>query len=183
MSIQRNQNALRPVVAPFDEAPEPIAAPAEPIERRADGTVSGSDAARALAAIAVRKRASRSALVSALGLAELAADSEFRPYRIAGDEFVAAHGEELARVAFGHVGPGPMSVVASAGLQLAASRFIADKAAATGDVKLWHLASTLANDSRQNLLAAYELSVREAKARLAGGDDAHLYETKKEPSK
>jgi hypothetical protein len=50
-------------------------------------------------------------------------------------------------------------------MQLAASRFVFDLAAVAGDPSLFHRASTLGNDSRQNLLAAYELAIREAKSR------------------
>jgi hypothetical protein len=65
----------------------------------------------------------------------------------------------------GGVGSGPSSMVASAALQLAASRFLFDQAGATGDAATFKLASQLANDSRQNLLASYELATREAAAR------------------
>jgi hypothetical protein len=56
-------------------------------------------------------------------------------------------------------------MVSSAALQLAASRWAFDRAAATDDAAMFKLGSALANDSRQNLLAAYELAVREGKAR------------------
>jgi hypothetical protein len=64
--------------------------------------------------------------------------------------------------------------VASAALQLAASRFAFE---VLGDMQL---GSRLANDSRQNLLAAHELCAREALSRpkapaavpwLTSGDD------------
>jgi hypothetical protein len=55
-------------------------------------------------------------------------------------------------------------VVASAALQLAASRYLFDLAG-QGNPDLFAVASKLANDSRQNLLAAHELCAREAKAR------------------
>jgi hypothetical protein len=57
--------------------------------------------------------------------------------------------------------------VASAALQLAASRWAFDKGAEQDDPALIKLGSALANDSRQNLLAAYEMAVREAAARKA----------------
>ena len=56
-------------------------------------------------------------------------------------------------------------MVASAALQLGASRYAFDKFAATADASWAKLGSSLANDSRQNLLAAYELATREAHAR------------------
>jgi hypothetical protein len=55
--------------------------------------------------------------------------------------------------------------VSTAALQLAASRYLSDQGGAGGDAKLLIDASKLANDSRQNLLAAHELAAREAKAR------------------
>ena len=52
--------------------------------------------------------------------------------------------------------------------------FAFDRAAEKGDVALMKLGSSLATDSRQNLLCAYELSVREAKLHLeANPPDAH----------
>jgi hypothetical protein len=54
--------------------------------------------------------------------------------------------------------------VESAGEQLAASRYLAAKASTTGDAGLFKQASNLANDARQNELAAWELAAREAKA-------------------
>jgi hypothetical protein len=66
----------------------------------------------------------------------------------------------LARdVGGGVCGTAPSSIIASAALQLAASRFAFE---VLGDMVL---GSRLANDSRQNLLAAHELVAREAQAR------------------
>ncbi len=68
----------------------------------------------------------------------------------------------LARTVGGGVcGPAPASIIASAALQLAASRFAYE---VLGDVAL---GSKLSNDSRQNLLAAHELCAREAQSRQA----------------
>lgn len=154
-------------VLPADEQPAPV--PAQPVRlnRRPDGTIADGETARLLGARGGAARVSRARLTSALGLADLAADAAFAPYRAEGDHFVKAHLSELARGAGGEVGPGPSSIVASAGLQLAASRFLSDRASKDGDAKLFAQASSLANDSRQNLLAAHEMAVREAKARIA----------------
>jgi hypothetical protein len=70
-----------------------------------------------------------------------------------------------ATVGGGRVGPGPASIVASASIQLGASRYLADLGAQMGSAKLLREAANLANDSRQNLLAAHELAAKEAKAR------------------
>jgi pimeloyl-ACP methyl ester carboxylesterase len=79
---------------------------------------------------------------------------------------------ELAAMAGGSCGIGPSSMVASAGLSLAASRYVFALAALERDpiakVKLFSLFAKLTAETRQNELAAYELAVREAKAR--GGD-------------
>ena len=167
MTVQRSQGQPRPMVAPLDELPEPQAAVAVPLARRCNGTVADSASARVLGARGGAAKASRARLLSASGLSELAADAAFGPYRTAGDAFVKEHLAALAAQAGGEVGPGPSSIVASAGVQLAASRFLSDRGMREGDAKLLQQASTLANDSRQNLLAAYELAVREAKARTA----------------
>jgi hypothetical protein len=101
-----------------------------------------------------------------MGLADLVADPNFAPYKRAAADFRRAQVRSLARtVGGGHCGPGPASMVASAAWQLAASRFLFD--AASGNVDRLVVASRLANDSRQNLLAAHELCAREAQARPA----------------
>jgi hypothetical protein len=107
-------------------------------------------------------------LIDSLGLTTLAAEATFAPYRTAAEEFVKAHLASLATQAGGMVGTGPSTMVASAGLQLAGSRWAFDQGGAAGDPALIKLGSTLANDSRQNLLAAYELATREAKGRPRG---------------
>jgi len=95
------------------------------------------------------------------------ADPRFEPYARAGRAFRRAQVTQLARtVGGGHCGPAPASFVASAAWQLAGSRFAFE---VLGDMVL---GSRLANDSRQNLLAAFELTAREAQAREAsGGND------------
>ncbi len=158
-------------VLPADELPAPIPADPVPVLRRKNGTVADSASAKALGARGGPARVARARLVSALGLVDLDAQAPFAPYRTAGDAFVESHLAELARQAGGEVGPGPSSIVASAAVQLTASRFFSDKAATTGDASLFALASSLANASRQNLLAAYELAVREAEARPRGPVD------------
>jgi hypothetical protein len=104
-------------------------------------------------------RARKTRLATRLRLSDTMADPAFEPYQRAAEGFKRAQVAWLAQsVGGGYVGPGPASIVASAALQLAASRFAFDH----GDHEL---GSKLANDSRQNLLAAHELVAREAKAR------------------
>ena len=71
---------------------------------------------------------------------------------------------ELATV-HGYVSAGAASLIASASLALCASRYLYEVAAATGDPETLKRASALANDARQNELAAWELATREAAAR------------------
>jgi hypothetical protein len=161
-------------VLPPNELPDPVppaeAPPTVPLVFRPNGKIADSSTARALGAKGGRVTQARTRLVAALGLAKLDENAAFAPYRRAGDAFVEQHLAALALQSGGEVGPAPATIVCSAGLQLAASRFLSDKGMQSGDAKLLQQASSLANDSRQNLLAAYELAVREAKAR----HEAHL---------
>jgi hypothetical protein len=101
------------------------------------------------------------------------ADSAFRPYKAAASSFRRAQCAELARaIGGGHCGPGPSSMVASAALQLAWSRFLSDTAAANGDPDMALAASKLADASRNNLLSAHELCAKEAAARPSSPGDA-----------
>jgi hypothetical protein len=161
-------------VSPADELPAPVPGEPAPVRRRRDGTVADAEAAKELGRKGGRRKAERRALTSALGLTKLDHDAAFAPYRTTGDLFVEQHLAELARVAGGNVGPGPASIVATAAVQLTASRFFSDKAMQSGDPSLFSLASSLGNASRQNLLAAYELAVREASARRDIGKSSVL---------
>jgi|HubBroStandDraft_2_1064218.scaffolds.fasta_scaffold137819_2 hypothetical protein len=163
-------------VLPADELPPPVAAAraedTRPLNRRHDGKIADSHTAKALGKMGGEAKARKVRLVDSLGLATIAEDSTFGPYRTAAEEFVRAHLASLATQAGGDVGTGPSTMVASAGLQLAASRWAFDQAALAGDPALMKLGSQLANDSRQNLLASYELATREAQARPRTPGDA-----------
>lgn len=159
---------MRVEVLPPDELPEPVAAHDDDVSgvtRRQDGTVATTEAARALGSRGGRVKAKGVRLARGLGIPLAIASEAFKPYRLSAHGFRRHHCAELARMAGGEVGSGPSSMIASAALQLAASRFMFDQAAVSGDPATFKLASQLANDSRQNLLAAYELAVREAAAR------------------
>jgi hypothetical protein len=71
---------------------------------------------------------------------------------------------ELAAV-HGYVSAGVSSLIASASLALCASRYLYELASEDGDAETLKRASALANDARQNELAAWELASREATAR------------------
>jgi hypothetical protein len=152
---------------PFDELarPDPQPEPSGPIERRADGTVAGSEAARELARLAVAKRQFTSRILRSLGLVALASDHAFAIYEAAGQDYADAYIATLARMFDGTCGEGPSSIVKTAGMQLAISRFFYDTGKQTGDAKLLGQASQLGNDSRVSAGAAYELQSREAEAR------------------
>lgn len=155
-------------VVPVDELGPSIPATDPPlagVTRRQDGTVDSSEAAKALGAKGGAVKARRVRLARSLGLSDLDQSEAFAPYRRSASAFRQHHAKELARLAGGVVSAGPCSMIASASLQLAASRFLFDQASRSGDAATFKTASSLANDSRQNLLAAYELATREAQAR------------------
>jgi|GEM_PF-1403981 hypothetical protein len=84
------------------------------------------------------------------------------------DDAEAFAEHEVQRLAMtvggGLCGAGPASLVQTAALQLASSRYLWS----LGSSDHVKMASSLGNDSRQNLLAAHELCAREAKARPQG---------------
>jgi hypothetical protein len=159
------------VVGDEVSAPVPAAEPTSQLRRRQNGQISDSETARELGRRGGLATARRVRLIDSLGLAAIAENSDFAPYRTGADAFVEHHLAELAKLAGGKVGSAPSTMVSSAALQLAASRFCFDRGAQSGDVQMLKLGSSLANDSRQNLLAAYELAVREAEARGQNPDD------------
>jgi hypothetical protein len=152
---------------PFDELPrpDPEAEVTGPIERRPDGTVAGTEAARELARLAVAKRAFTSRILRSLGLVELASDHAFYVYEAAGQDYADSYIASLARMFDGTCDEGPAAIVKTSGMQLAISRYFYDKGKQTGDAKLLGQASQLGNDSRVSAGAAYELQSRAAEAR------------------
>jgi hypothetical protein len=133
-------------------------------ERRPDGTFApGARTAQQAGGLATR---GKTRLAAKLGLARLSDDTAFAPYRRAATTFRRVQCAELARTVGGGVcGPGPSSIVASAALALAWSRYLSDVAAQSGDGELAVRAVRLGDASRQSLLTAHELCAREAKGR------------------
>lgn len=168
------------IEVPRDAMPKPVAAlpavPDVPLVFRQNGQIGDSETAKELGRRGGLAKARSLRLVDSLGLAKLAEDSAFAPYRTAADAFVDAHLAELAKLAGGVVGSGPSTMVSSAALQLAGSRFAFDRFAETADPAWMKLGSSLANDSRQNLLAAYSHAVLEAEGRVQGDDDGFYEE-------
>ena len=155
---------------PADELPlgEPGSVVAEAgSERTAKGQwVKGSRTAQSRGGLAKK---GKSQLGSRLGLSKLPAGNEFARYRKSAASFRRAQCAELARtVGGGECGPGPSSIVASASLSLAWSRYLSDEAARTKDGALAVQAMSLADKSRTQLLTAHELCAREAEARARG---------------
>jgi hypothetical protein len=154
------------VVRP-DELPEGKPGPARPLANRngAGEFVAGPGTAE-LARIAGRAAGESRQLAQLLGLWTPPEAHAYAPYARLGREWRDEHMSTLAAtVAGGKVGPGPASVVSTAALQMAASRWLFDRGAELGDARMLTDASRLANDSRQNLLAAHELAASEAAAR------------------
>lgn len=154
-------------VLPVDELPAGVpararqAAPRDSAGRLLPGPAT-SELARAGGFAAAEARQ----LGQLLGLWTPPEGHAFAPYARLGREWRDAHMAQLgATVGGGHVGPGPASIVSTAALQLAASRWLSDVGAETGDAKSLLDASRLADASRQNLLAAHELCAKEAQSR------------------
>lgn len=117
-----------------------------------------------------RSRARTIKLAHSLGLGPLAVLDEFRPFIEMAEDLQRTQMQHLAtNVGGGYCGPAPSSFVASSALQLAASRYWFGRGTTDRDRDLFQLSSRLANESRQNLLAAHHLCALEAKARLDGG--------------
>jgi hypothetical protein len=153
-------------VLPADELPEGVPSHADALSRSAAAERGKFARGNRRSVLGGRSRAGQSRLANRLGLATLAADAPIAPYMRSAVSFRRAQCAELARTVGGGVcGPGPSSVVASAALALAWSRYLADKAATSGDAELATKAARLGETSRQHLLAAHELCAREAQAR------------------
>ena len=154
-------------VLPANELPVGLQAPLQG-EARSERTPDGrwAPGARTAQVAGGAAKRGKSRLTARLGLLALPEDSTFAPYRRAASTFRRVQCTELARTVGGGVcGPGPSSVVASAALALAWSRYFSDKAAATGDPELAMRSARLGETSRQHLLAAHELCAREAASR------------------
>lgn len=154
-------------VSPPDEIPRGLQAPPQASskrERRPNGTF--APGCRTAQSQGGKARKGKTRLAERLGLTGGITDERFAPYAAAARDFRRAQIRRLAQtVGGGECGPAPSSIIATAALQLAASRFALE---VLGDLQL---SSRLGNDSRQNLLAAHELCAREAEPRRAGGGD------------
>lgn len=155
MTLRRTHDALRPEVLRPDELPPASPSLAARAGRGPDGRFTRGNTEQ------------RSKLVrpGPRGYAGIAVDASFAPFQGWGRRYASARRAELAAAHGGHLSAGVGALVESAGAQLAASRWCHAKASEKGDAALFKQASALANDARQNELAAWELAAREAKAR------------------
>jgi hypothetical protein len=166
---------LRVETAPVDELPEGVPADARRQSPRDRGDGGRFADGNSLAKQGGHAKRGKSRLTARLGLAPFAEDSAFAPYRRAAATFRRVQCAELSRtVGGGACGPGPSSIVASAALALAWSRWASDQAASTGDAELAIKALRMADTSRQMLLTAHELCAREATARRERSDASDL---------
>jgi hypothetical protein len=147
-------------VLPADELPKGVPGPADPV--LPTDHVNGKFAkGNRVSRKGGRVNARRTELAKKLTLETIVSDPAFARYRKAAKQFRVAQCSRLAEtVGGGECGPAPSSIIATAALQLAASRFAFDR----GEHEI---GSKLGNDSRQNLLAAHELCAKEALARPA----------------
>lgn len=164
-------NALvRVETAPADELPAGVQGPVQ-AEAREERTADGRWRAgtRTAQSLGGKSRKDQALLAARVGFSAIVSSPAWRPYQRLAAAFRLQHCRQLAASVGGGVcGSGPSSIVASAALALAASRFLYDTAA--GDPDMLVKAARLADSSRQSLLTAHELAAREARSRLASSD-------------
>jgi hypothetical protein len=162
-------------VLPVDELPVGTPGPVRPVAGRdSAGRFVAADGTSALAREGGKALHESRQYARLLGLWTPEETHAYHPYWRLACEWRDAHMRTLAAtVGGGSVGPGPASIIASAALQLGASRYLADMGAQMGAPKLLSEAVKLADSSRQNLLAAHELCAKETKARPADPTAAH----------
>ena len=146
--------------------------PSAPFGGRRNAFKRGSEQAKRAGAKGGASRANKAALraqLSKLGLGDLATAPEFTTYITEAEDFRSAQAAELAELAGGMCGVGPSSMVATAALQLAGSRYLFVIAGREKDaelaVKIFARAASLGDSSRQNILAAYHLAELQARSR------------------
>lgn len=161
-------------VMPPDEQPAPIPVMPEQLERRADGTIASSEAAKALGARGGLARANKKKLLQGMGLAQLVEENAFTPYYKAAEAWLEATTGIYAAMCGGALGPGPSALLGNAAIALAMSRYLTDKAFNEQNELHARQATRYWDAMKQQKLAAYELGVREAKMRADLNDGAGL---------
>jgi hypothetical protein len=152
---------------PANELPEGTPGPARPEADRTDGgEFAPGPGTAAVAALGGKAKAEADKFRRLLGLIELPDDHAYQPYLRLAREHREDHGTDLAAyVGGGRLSPGVSSIVASASLALAASRYLYDEGAKLGSAKLLVQASRLADQSKASLLCAHELAAKEGASR------------------
>lgn len=149
---------------PFDELPAGEPDPARPASGAGRGPDGRFVSSNPWSKVGGRSRAGKTKLATSLGLTLISSDPAFAPYRRQAETFARIQcGEISATVGGGYCGTGPSSMVTSAALALAASRFLYDTAA--GDVAKLTAAATLADKSSSLIAKAHEYAAKQAKAR------------------
>jgi hypothetical protein len=156
-------------VLPPDELPVGSPAPTRPDASRDDaGRFRAGPGTSELARSGAHAAHQARQLGQLLGLWSPPDGHAYAPYTRLAREWRDGHMTTLAAtVGGGEVGPGPASIVSTAALQMAASRWLFDRGAELGTARMLGEASRLGDSSRQSLLAAHELCAREALARAA----------------
>lgn len=167
-----------------DELPDGVPGPPSPApDRDETGKLRPGPGTSALARRAAQARHEAAAIGRLAGLWEAPEGHPFRPYQRLAHEWRERHLAELAeRVGGGRCGSGPASIVASASIQLAASRYLHDLGAQTGDAKMLIDASKLADASRQNLISAHHLCAKQAEKPQIPTDFPWLQATDEDPT-
>lgn len=111
-----------------------------------------------------RNRKTKIALMGVSKLILDNADPRYKRALLNASSYRKVRTKELA-VMHGCVSSGASALLASASLALAASRFLYEKVAETGDISLLKQAAQLADSARQSELAAWEMSAREGAAK------------------
>lgn len=166
MTLRRKEGRLVPQVVPIADQPAGLPAPPRPpVDRDEAGRFRPGAGTQAMARKGAQARSEAQQLAKLLSLRDVDENHPYAPYARLAREFRDDHLTQLAAtVGGGTVGPGPASIVSSAALQLAASRYLSDLGAQTGDVEMLLSASRLADASRANVVSASDLCAREARS-------------------
>jgi hypothetical protein len=161
---------------PPDELPAGVPAPTRPeANRQVHGKFASGPGTVEMAAAAGRASAEAARFRRLLGLVELDEAHPYAGYLRLAREHRDAHAAVVsATVGGGMLSPGVLSIIASASLAIAASRYLYDRGAEAGDARLLGQGARLADQSRAALLTAHELARAEGAARRAAAPhDAH----------
>jgi hypothetical protein len=153
---------------PIDELPAGVPGFARPEGEDVRGPDGRFRPGNPMAAAGGRAKAGRTRLATRLALNAVAEGAPFAKYQGMASTYRRVQCDELAQnVGGGVCGPGPASIVSTAAIQLAYSRYFFDLFNTSADPKHAELASKFGDQSKANLLAAHELCAKEAQARAS----------------